>query len=91
MSQYLGVTTNRETEEIEICCASEAEARALAEELSAAFVLPDAKKPKVDNYRITYFGNLWFLKNFLTSRHWNLASDMHTRFIFDKSDLNRPN
>jgi hypothetical protein len=91
MSKYLGVTTNSETEEIQICCSSEADAQTLADELSFWLSLRDEKKPKVSSYRINYHGNVWLLKTFLTSRNWNLTADMHTRFIFDKSDPDKPN
>lgn len=89
MLRYLGVTTNSETREIQVCCSSEAEAQALAGELSGAFSLLDEKTPQVSDYRIVYHGHIWLLTNFLTSRNWKLITDMKTRLVFniDERDL----
>jgi hypothetical protein len=86
MLKYLGVTTNPDTDEIQIICATDAEAQELANDLAETFSLGNEKRPRVDGYKITYRGHIMSLKYFLTSRKWKLTMDTQNRFMFDRPE-----
>jgi hypothetical protein len=84
--KYLGVTVNPQAGTLEICCASDAEAQALADDLSATFSLRDQGKPVVSAYKVTFQAHVMLLTHFLIGQKWRLAMDTRTRLIFDKPE-----
>ncbi len=85
MREYLGVTLDPATDEIQIICPTPAEAQVLADDLRKTFDLPDEKTPQVTVDKITYRGNVWMLKQFLVSRRWKLTMDTKTRLMLDRA------
>ena len=75
MLKYLGVTVDQQAGTLEICCVSETEAQALADDLSATFSLSDQKKPVVTEYKATFQGHVMLLTHFLIGQKWRLTMD----------------